>query len=104
MSGELRKKAAEMLLNGATLLSEPCPYCKGVRVMKDGQALCTKCGREPEKRKITIGKKEENPLKKTLERKLESLSKELEQEMSHNKQQDILKSINSVLEMIEKIK
>jgi UPF0148 protein len=104
MSEELRKKAAEMLLNGATLLSEPCPYCKGVRVMKEGQALCTKCGREPEKRKITIEKKEENQLKKTLERKLESLSKELEQEMNHDKQQNILKSINSVLEMIEKIK
>ena len=50
--------------------------------MKKGQALCTKCGREPEKREITIGKnekKDENPLKKTLERKLDSLSKELEQ-------------------------
>ena len=107
MSEELRKKAAEMLLNGATLLSEPCPYCKGVRVMKEGQALCTKCGREPEKRKSTSKKNEEedeNPLKKTLERKLETLSKELEQEMNHNKQQDILKSINSVLEMMEKIK
>ncbi|MDC0927693.1 Sjogren's syndrome/scleroderma autoantigen 1 family protein [Nitrosopumilus sp.] len=103
MSEELRKKAAEMLLNGATLLSEPCPYCKGVRVMKEGQALCTKCGREPEKREIII-EKDENPLKKTLERKLETLSKELEQEMNHDKQQDILKSINSVLEMIEKIK
>ena len=42
MAEELRKKAAEMLLNGATLLSEPCPYCKGVRVMKEGQALCHK--------------------------------------------------------------
>ena len=49
MSNELTKKAAEMLLNGATLLSEPCPYCKGVRVMKDGNALCVNCGREPEK-------------------------------------------------------
>ena len=107
MSKELRKKAAEMLLNGATLLSEPCPYCKGVRVMKEGQALCTKCGRAPEKRKSTSEKneeKDENPLKKTLERKLETLSKELEQEMNHDKQQDILKSINSVLEMMEKIK
>ena len=107
MSEELRKKAAEMLLNGATLLSEPCPYCKGVRVMKEGQALCTKCGREPEKREIPKeekGGEDKNPLKKTLERKLESLSKELEQEMNHDKQQDILKSINSVLEMIEKIK
>ena len=107
MAEELRKKAAEMLLNGATLLSEPCPYCKGVRVMKEGQALCTKCGREPEKREKLIEKneeKEENHLKNTLERKLEALSKELEQEMNHDKQQNILKSINSVLEMIEKIK
>ena len=107
MSEELRKKAAEMLLKGATLFSELCPYCKGVRVMKEGKALCTKCGRKPEKREIAIEKNEEkdgNHLKKVLERKLESLSKELEQEMNHGKQQDILKSINSVLEMIEKIK
>ena len=107
MSEELRKKAAEMLLNGATLLSEPCPYCKGVRVMKEGQALCTKCGRTPEKRKIVTEEKEEeneSPLKKTLEKKLEILSKELEQEMDHDKQQSILKSINLVLEMMEKVK
>ena len=105
MSDELRKKAAEMLLNGATLLSEPCPYCKGVRVMKEGQALCTKCGRKPEKREITVQKKEEKtPLIDTLEKKLEELSKELEQEKDHNKQQSILKSINSILEMKDKIK
>ena len=107
MAKEFRKKAAEMLLNGATLLSEPCPYCNGVRVMKDGQALCTKCGRTPEKRKIVTEEneeKEKNPLKKILERKLEVLSKELEQEMNHNKQQSILKSINLILEMREKVK
>ena len=52
MSKDLTKKAAEMLLKGATLLSEPCPYCKGVRVMKDGHALCISCGREPEKKKF----------------------------------------------------
>ena len=107
MSEEIKKKAIEMLLSGATLLSEPCPYCKGVRVMKEGQALCTKCGRKPEKRKISLEKneeKEENHLKKTLERKLESLSKELEQEMNHDKQQNILKSINAILEMKDKIK
>ena len=40
MSEDLTKKAAEILLKGGTLLSEHCPYCKGVRVMKDGHALC----------------------------------------------------------------
>ena len=94
-----------MLLNGATLLSEPCPYCKGVRVMKEGKALCIKCGKEPKKREIPKEQKqEENGLKKTLEKKLESLSKELEQEADHEKQQSILKSINSVMETMDKIK
>ena len=52
MSEDLTKKAAEILLKGGTLLSEHCPYCKGVRVMKDGQALCASCGREPKKKDI----------------------------------------------------
>ena len=48
MSDDLTKQAVKMLLNGATLLSEPCPYCKGVRVMKDGNALCVNCGKKPD--------------------------------------------------------
>jgi len=76
-----------------------------VRVMKEGQALCTKCGRKPEKREISVEEKEEKtPLIDTLEKKLEELSKELEQEKDHDKQQSILKSINSILEMKDKIK
>ena len=107
MSEDLTKKAAEMLLNGATLLSEHCPYCKGVRVMKDGHALCISCGREPEKNDIPKEKTKQrtkSALEETLEKKLESISKELEQENNHEKQQEILKSINSLLETIEKIK
>ena len=73
--------------------------------MKEGQALCIKCGREPEKRDIPKEEKSEgNSLKNTLEKKLESLSKELEEETDHEKQQTILKSINSVIETMDKIK
>lgn len=106
MSKDLTKKAAEMLLQGATLLSEPCPYCKGVRVMKDGHALCASCGREPEKKEIpkNIEKETQSTLVETLEKKLAVLSKELEEEKDHSKQQEILKSINSLLETIEKTK
>ncbi len=43
------KRAAEMLLAGATMMAQPCPYCSGVRVMKDGRALCASCGSEPER-------------------------------------------------------
>ena len=106
MTNDLTKKAAEMLLSGATLLSEPCPYCAGVRVMKEGHALCVSCGREPEKKEIQIEKTPhhvKSTLEETLERKIESLSKDLEKEENHEKQQEILKSINSALEILEKI-
>ena len=48
--------------------------------------------------------KSTNPAVVSLEKKLELLSKELEGEADHAKQQDILKSINSLIETIEKIK
>ena len=106
MSKDLTKKAVEMLLQGATLLREPCPYCSGVRVMKEGQAFCVNCGRKPEKRII---QKQDNTAQKSslleiLEKKLEILSKELENESDHEKQQIILKSINSLIEAVDKIK
>ena len=106
MENELTKKAAEMLLNGATLLSEPCPYCKGVRVMKEGHALCISCGREPEKKDVPIKKSSDNSMsqiKQTLQKKIEILTKEIETEKDLEKQQNILKTINSLLETIEKI-
>ena len=96
-----------MLLNGATLLSEPCPYCSGVRVMKEGHAFCSSCGREPEKKDINqgeISKESKSTLGGILEKKLEALSRDLEQEKDYNKQQDILKLINSLLETLQKVK
>ena len=107
MAEDLTKKAAEMLLNGATLLGEPCPYCSGVRVMKEGQALCISCGRQPEKKDIPTSEsidESASPIEKTLQKKLRILSAELEQESDHEKQQGILKTINSLLETIEKMK
>lgn len=107
MTEELTKKAADMLLNGATLLREPCPYCTGVRVMKKGHALCINCGREPEKKEVPVietPNSTTSTIKKTLEKKMKNLSTELENETDHEKQQEILKTINLLLETIEKIK
>ncbi len=109
LSKDLTQKAVKMLLAGATLLSEPCPYCKGVRVMKDGHALCVNCGKEPEiknevKSKIENGQKlDESPLQ-IFEQKLQSLSQDLSREKDHKKQQEILKSINSLIETIQRLK
>ena len=105
MSENIRKKAIEMLLSGATLLSEPCPYCKGVRVMKDGDALCVNCGKSPDKEIEKQSQKIESdtPVKK-LEDKLQSMTNELSKEKDPEKQQIILKSINLLIDTISKLK
>ena len=106
MDTDLKKEAVEMLLKGATLVSEPCPYCTGVRVMKDGYALCTNCGKKPEKREpaeVTSMEKKLS-LSEILDKKIKTLSEELEKEIDHKKQQEILKTINSTLETLEKIR
>ena len=94
-----------MLLSGATLLSEPCPYCKGVRVMKNGDALCVTCGKSPDKEiEKKIEKIEEKSPLGQLEEKLQKLTNELSKEKDPEKQQTILKSINLLIDTISKLK
>ena len=106
LANDLTQKAIKMLLAGGTLLSEPCPYCKGVRVMKDGHALCVNCGKEPkEKSTKTKGdKKKSVSTLKTLEDKLEKISTQLEKEDEPSKQQELIKSIDSLINIIAKLK
>lgn len=107
---EFTKKAVELLLKGARLVSEPCPYCKGVRVMKDGNAFCVSCGREAKEennQKIVENQKEQETYSAPidiLDQKLKDLTKELLEEKDHAKQQLILKSINEIVSAKEKLK
>ena len=106
MPDDLTQKAIKILLGGGTLLSEPCPYCKGVRVMKDGHALCINCGKEPEEKQGKIQNKEEDSTStlKTLEKNLEKLSSQLEKEENPSKQQELIKSIDLLINLIAKLK
>ena len=105
MSADIRRKAIEMLLNGATLLSEPCPYCKGVRVMKNGDALCVSCGKSPDKEIENKSQEvKNNPPVRKLEEKLQSMTDELSKEKDPDKQQIILKTINLLIDTISKLK
>ena len=106
MSKDLIQKAAKMVINGATIMSEPCPYCKGVIIIKYGNALCINCGKEPDQKQIkkqTRGKKSAGVLN-TLERKLEKLSQRLEKEDNPTKQQELIKSIDDLIAIIAKLK
>ena len=63
--------------------------------MKDGNALCICCGREPEERKI-----QENVEPQTddvLREQLVALSNDLKEETDPKRQQDIMSKINSIL-------
>ena len=106
MPNDLTQKAVKMILGGGTLLSEPCPYCKGVRVMKDGNALCVNCGKEPEPKLTKTQTKEKKSVStlETLEKKLEKLSSQLEVENEPTKQQELIKSIDSLIDIIAKLK
>ena len=104
MPDDLTQKGIKMLLGGGTLLSEPCPYCKGVRVMKDGHALCISCGKEPEDKPVKTQEKDPISTLKTLEKKLEKLSVQLETEDEPAKQQELIKSIDSLINVIAKLK
>ena len=106
MPSDLTQKAIKMILSGGTLLSEPCPYCKGVRVMKDGYALCINCGKEPEQKPTKTQTKEKKSIStlKTLEKKLEKLSSQLEREDKPAIQQELIKSIDSLIDIIAKLK
>ena len=106
MPNDLTQKAIKMILNGGTLLSEPCPYCKGVRVMKDGTALCVNCGKKPDQKPIKKRAKikKSNIALSTLERKLEKLSHQLEKENNPTKQQELIKTIDSLIGVMAKLK
>lgn len=107
MSKELTKKAVEMLLKGATLVSDPCPYCKGVRIIKDGNALCVNCGREAKEETIDSEKKS-NATKDShidsLDQKIKDLTDELGQEKDYEKQQKIIRSLNEIISIKERLK
>ena len=109
MSGELTKKAVELLLGGATLVSDPCPYCKGVRVMKNGSALCVSCGKEAKEEKLesilsTTPQKTASTSIDNLDQKIKDLTEDLQKEKNYEKQKQILNALNEIITIKEKLK
>ena len=109
MSKDLTKKAVEMLLKGATLVGEPCPYCKGVRIMKDGSALCVTCGKEAKEEKVEsilskTEQKTESSSIDNLDRKIKELTEDLQKEKDYEKQKQILYAINEIIAIKEKLR
>ena len=51
------KDAAESLLKGGTLLSEPCEKCSGIQVRKNNETKCIICGNKTSTRNTRTGER-----------------------------------------------
>ena len=110
-----QNEAIKMLLNGATLSSDPCPYCNGVRVVKKGYALCIQCGQKPNIQKYnkqsqnTQNEKAKNLYKSEtmnliLKQKLRESFNDLESEKDYEAQHKILRVIDNIIDILSKLK
>jgi uncharacterized Zn finger protein (UPF0148 family) len=110
--------SADLLRRGATLLQEACPRCGGVQIRYQGKIYClneddieSALSPKPEQSRQT--KKEESKpslvseasstLRKTLEEKLASVSKQLEATTDVEEQGRLLDLISKYVETLEKL-
>lgn len=93
------QRAAEMLLSGATMLAQPCPYCSGVRVIKDGKTLCVSCGSKPNQKTVTMTYTVED-----LERQVLELTMRLGETTDPDNKKRILESITDISTQLATLK
>lgn len=107
------KEAIKMLLNGATLSKVPCPYCHGVRVIKNGYALCIQCGQKPNQKNYEYKKQNRDKINKLsknensiiiLNEKFNKLCNKLENEDDYDVQYKILLVAEIIMNILSKLK
>lgn len=92
-------EAARMLLAGATLAAQPCPYCGGVRVIKDGDAFCTGCGSGPSEGPARAGGAAE-----ALEKSIGELSLKAASEPDGAKRAELASAVESLSAALERLR
>lgn len=103
--------SADLLRRGATLLREPCPRCGGVQIKYQNKTYCLneddissvlnpeqKVAPQPE------SKSEQSPLRKVLEDKLASVTKQLESSQDPDEQAKLLELISKYVDTLDKLK
>lgn len=93
------EEAARMLLAGATLAAQPCPYCGGVRVIKDGDAFCTGCNSAPAEGPARTGGAAE-----ALERSISELSLKVAAETDGARRAELVSSIDRLSSALERLR
>ena len=96
-------KITEMLLAGGKMLGVHCGACMSPLFEYQGKIVCPVCGSKAKPAKEAKAA----PLKKVeevLHAKLSSLAEQLAKETDHTKTLELLNSIKSTLEALEKLK
>ena len=92
-------EAAKMLLSGATLAAQPCPYCGGVRVIKDGDAFCTGCDSGPSE-----GPKPSHVPTESLDEQIQALAGQLASEGDAAKRAALASAIGELASKAESLR
>ena len=104
------KNAAEFLLRGGTLLSEPCNKCSGIQVRKDNEIKCIICGNTTLPESNTISEVEKiadnndiDQLSEKIRKRLNDLINSIGSDKNLIEEEQRLRVIDCYLKILEKI-
>jgi len=110
MKKEKTNKMVELLLSGATMLSNSCPVCASPLFKVRGDIYCPTC----DKKVLIVKEGEESTtvvssvmlpqIDEMVFSKLQDLNKQLEEEKDPEKLYSIAKLLNVLLDILEKIR
>ena len=105
------KNAAEFLLRGGTLLSEPCNKCSGIQIRKKNEIKCIICGNTTLPKSITISEVEKiadnndiDQLREKIRKRLNDLINSIGSDKNLIEEEQRLRVIDHYLKILEKIK
>ena len=106
------KNAADFLLSGGTLLSEPCNKCSGIQIRKNNEIKCIICGNTtlPEKNNTTkefekiVDSNYADQLREKIIKRLNHLLNGIGSDKNLDEEEQRLRVIDSYIKILEKIK
>ncbi len=107
---ENMKNAAEFLLKGGTLLSEPCEKCSGVQVKRNDEIKCIICGNtiSPADHKTKDIEKIEfdyrNKMVEIMEKRIQELITGIGSDKNLSEEEHRLRVIDAYIIILEKIR
>jgi uncharacterized Zn finger protein (UPF0148 family) len=105
------KNAADFLLSGGTLLSEPCNKCSGIQIRKNNEIKCIICGNTTLPENNTTKEVEEivdsghaDQLRKKIIKRLNHLTNSIGSDKNLVEEEQRLRVIDNYIKILEKIK